>query len=82
MAITQEARAAPRNPLGQEFHPVALTALLYLQEAVRRERYEECAGYLAIAREFGAPELEITGVLAQPRRSLKAQRAAHALGLN
>lgn len=76
---TAEARAAP---LGIEaLHPVALTALLYLQEAVRRERYEECAAHVATAQEFGAPAQEIAGVLAEPRRSLKAQRAAHALGL-
>ncbi len=78
MATTQ-ARAAPDAVA--ELHPVAVTALLYLQEALRTERYEECAGYVAVAKEFGAPDLELYGVLAEPRRSLKAQRAAHALGL-
>ena len=76
---TIQARAAPDAVA--ELHPVAVTALLYLQEAVRAERYEVCAEIVAAAKEFGAPELEIYGVLAEPRRSLKAQRAAHALGL-
>ncbi len=82
MAQTQQARAAPRFTVEGEWHPVALTALLYLQEALRRERYEECAAYVATAREFGAADEEIQGVIQEPRRSLRAQRAAHALGLN
>ncbi|MBI4313553.1 MAG: hypothetical protein HY594_01930 [Candidatus Omnitrophica bacterium] len=73
-------RAAPEQLA--ELHPVALTALLYLQEALRREQYEACGAYVATAREFGAPELEIHGVITEPRRSIKAQRAAHALGLH
>ncbi len=76
-----QARAAPDVELA-ELHPVALTALLYLQEALRRERYEECAGHVAVAQEFGAAEWDIHGVLAEPRRSVKAQRAAHALGFH
>lgn len=80
MATVSRARASPE--VLAELHPVALTALLYLQEAVRRERYEECAASVATAKAFGAPEWEVYGVLAEPRRSLKAQRAAHALGLN
>lgn len=80
MATIQQARAAP-DSVG-ELHPVALTALLYLQDAVRKERYEECAAMVAAAREFGVPELDIYGVLVEPRRSIKAQRAAHALGFN
>lgn len=78
---TTAARAAPRGIELVELHPVAVTALLYLQEALRRERYEECAHYVTVAQEFGAPAGEIQGVLNEPRRSLKAQRAAHALGL-
>lgn len=80
MTTAQQTRASPNARA--ELHPVALTALLYLQEALRRERYEECAEYAATAQAFGAPASDIQGVLAEPRRSLKAQRAAHALGLN
>lgn len=78
---TTAARAAPGGIELAELHPVAVTALVYLQEALRWERYEECAQYVATAQEFGAPASEIQGVLNEPRRSLKAQRAAHALGL-
>ena len=81
MSLTQAARAAPAPP-ATELHPVAVTALLYLQEAVQQERYEDCAAYVTAAREFGAPVVEIQGILDNPRRSLKAQRAAHALGFN
>ena len=77
MATTQ-ARAAPDELA--VLHPVAMTALTYLQEALRRERYEECAAHIAVAKEFGAPDLEVYSVLAEPRRALRAQLAAHALG--
>ena len=76
-----QARAAPEIEVG-DLHPVALTALLYLQEALRRERYEECAGHITVAQEFGATAVDVHGVLAEPRRSVKAQRAAHALGFH
>ena len=49
-------------------HPVRLTALLYLSEALRSERYEECAEFVGVAREFGASENEIRGLLEDPRR--------------
>ena len=40
-------------------HPVKMTALLYLHEALLKERYEEMQAILEIAREFGAGEWEI-----------------------
>lgn len=49
-------------------HPVRFTALLYLREALFEERYEECAGFINIAREFGAEPLEIALLLEDPRR--------------
>ena len=49
--------------------PVKLTALLYLREALRRERYEDCAQFVAVAKEFGAKEREIEELLEDPRRS-------------
>jgi hypothetical protein len=50
-------------------HPVKLTALLYLKEALLKEKYEICEGLIAIAREFGAAKFEIDDLLEDPRRS-------------
>ena len=50
-------------------HPVKLTALLYLKEALLRERYENCAEIIAVAKEFGAAIYEIQDLLEDPRRS-------------
>lgn len=49
-------------------NPVKLTALLYLREALRAERYEECAHFVQVAREFGAQEREIEELLEDARR--------------
>ena len=35
-------------------HPIKVTALVYLTEALERERYEECEELIQIASEFGA----------------------------
>lgn len=51
--------------------PVKLTALLYLREALLAERYEECAEFIAVAREFGAAEREVQTLLEDPRRQPK-----------
>ena len=48
--------------------PVKLTALLYLREALRAQRYEECPLFAAIAKEFGAQEREIEELLEDARR--------------
>lgn len=48
--------------------PVKLTALLYLREALLAERYEECPGFIEVAREFGAQEREIEELLEDARR--------------
>ena len=50
-------------------HPVKLTALLYLKEALLREQYEKCAEIVAQAKEFGALPYEIQDLLEDPRRS-------------
>ena len=50
-------------------HPVKLTALLYLKDALKQERYEECAGIIAIAKEFGATEAQVRYLLEDPRRT-------------
>lgn len=49
-------------------HPVKVTALNYLREALLRERYEECAEFIKTAREFGATPFEIQWLLEDPRR--------------
>jgi len=58
----------PRGTFSVTRHPVKLTALLYLKDALLTERYEECAEIVAIAREFGALGAEIQSLLEDPRR--------------
>ena len=53
----------------QSYHPVKLTALLYLKEALVREEYETCAQIISIAKEFGARPFEIRDLLEDPRRT-------------
>lgn len=50
-------------------HPVKLTALLYLKQALQKEQYEMCSDLIAIAKEFGAKEVEIENLLEDPRRN-------------
>jgi hypothetical protein len=57
----------PRSSRSQK-HPVRLTALVYLSEALRSERYEECTEIVQVAQEFGASQNEIQGLLEDPRR--------------
>ena len=54
--------------------PVKLTALLYLKEYLLRERYEECAEIVEIAREFGALPVEIRNVLENPAGAIGFRR--------
>ena len=49
-------------------HPLKLTALLYLREALLEERYEICRGLVRLARRFGAADFEIENLLEDPRR--------------
>ena len=53
-----------------EVDPVALTALLYLREALLEERYEECAAIIQIALEFGAGKARVGYLLEDPRRAV------------
>ena len=50
-------------------HPLKLTALFYLKEALVREQYEKCAEIVELAQEFGAVPYEIQDLLEDPRRS-------------
>ena len=65
----QKVQERPRAPnwLRVRKDPVKLTALLYLREALQAQRYEECAQFIATAREFGAQEREIEELLEDPR---------------
>ncbi len=49
-------------------HPLKLTALLYLKEALLAEQYEDCREIVATALEFGALALEVQYLLEDPRR--------------
>ncbi len=53
-------------------NPVKQTALLYLREALLDERYEECANFIAVARQFGAQRFEVQDLLEDPRRIPRA----------
>lgn len=61
--------AGGRRRLRRSFHPVKLTALLYLKEALIREQYEKCPDLIAVAKEFGALPYEVQDLLEDPRRS-------------
>ena len=63
-----ETRASPAAEVRTARHPVRLTALLYLREALRSERYEECAQFALTAREFGASQREVEELLEDARR--------------
>ena len=53
----------------KSLHPLKITALWYLKEALIREQYEKCAEIAALAKEFGAADFEIQDLLEDPRRS-------------
>ena len=78
MAFSEEAKAMNITQIGRRFnldgerttkHPVKLSALLALKEALHKERYEECREIIAIAKEFGARDFEIYYLLEDPRRN-------------
>lgn len=58
-----------KRPLkGFSRDPVKLTALLYLKEALLKEKFEDCAFFIEIAYEFGAQDREVEYLLEDPRR--------------
>lgn len=63
-----EEKARPPISVRPRRHPVKLTALLYLRDALRLQRYEVCSEFIAVAREFGAKEREIEELLEDSRR--------------
>ena len=61
-------RAREPTVLRVKKDPVNLTALLYLREALLKERYEQAAGFITVARECGAQAREIEELLEDARR--------------
>jgi len=55
--------------VGTAKHPLRLTALFYLKDALRLEKYESCADIISVAKEFGATAPEIQRLLEDPRRT-------------
>lgn len=69
MSTLQARTRSPTSTLLEvKRNPVKLTALLYLKEALLRQRYEECPLFIRVAGEFGASEQEIAQLLEDPRR--------------
>ncbi len=68
MQTTYEQTRAPTWYVVEK-NPVKLTALLYLKEALRSQRYEQCTEFIAVAREFGAKSEEIQELLEDSRRT-------------
>jgi len=66
--IEQGRRFFHFNPPRVLRHPLRLTALLSLKEALLQEKYEECPEIIALAKEFGARDFEIYYLLEDPRR--------------
>ena len=52
------------NRIARHFeHPVKVTALEYLKEALQKERYEDCWGIVEVAKDFGAENAEIWTII-------------------
>ncbi len=67
MAVLEEKIRPPAFQRARK-HPVKLTALLYLRDALKAQRYELCSEFIAVAKEFGAKEQEVEELLEDPRR--------------
>lgn len=50
-------------------HPLQITALLYLKEALLKEQYEVCADIIETAKEYGATESQVRYLLEDTRRT-------------
>ena len=69
MDTTRQRGKLFQRVVNEKTHPVKLTALLYLKQALQKEQYEMCSDLIAIAKEFGAKEVEIQNLLEDPRRN-------------
>ena len=50
--------------------PLEVTALLYLQQAILKESYEECREIIEAAQSIGVLDFEIQDILEVPGRSI------------
>ncbi len=66
--ITQTGRRFSFQEEKVKRHPVCLSALWALKDALLYEKYEECREIIAVAKEFGARDSEIYYLLEDPRR--------------
>lgn len=66
-ALNQKRKVVRRKAV---WHPVKLTALVYLKEALQTEHYEVCADMISTAKEFGATDREVYNLLEDSRRSV------------
>lgn len=69
MLKTVQNAGEPRRRARTVKSPLKLTALLYLKEALLKERYEHCPEIIAAAKEFGAEAYEVQDLLEDPRRT-------------
>ena len=69
MDTAKQKRRLFQRVVNDKSHPVKLTALLYLKQALQKEQYEMCSDLIVIAKEFGAKEVEIQNLLEDPRRN-------------
>jgi hypothetical protein len=46
-----------------QLHPVLLTALMYLRDALKQERYEDCDDFIAIAKDYGVHYWDLHRIL-------------------
>lgn len=53
-----------------------VTSLLYFEDALRRERFEECAELAHLAKSYGAKQSEINKVIAAHVRRMRKRKSA------
>ncbi len=69
----RERGSAPADPL------LKVTSLLYLKDALERERYEECPGLIQCAQSYGASRSDVRRTIVRHLRKLDSgQRGAGA----
>lgn len=66
--LAQAGRPFHFNTQDVRRHPLRLSALFALKQALAQENYEECREIIAIAKEFGASDWEIYYLLEDNRR--------------
>ena len=57
-----------------DYTALKITSLLYLKEALQKEQYEDCAGLIEKAKEFGARTDDVNQIIGSHIRQLKTGR--------